>query len=81
MIKKSCGCRGLSLTKENWNDFLFYELQVANKYQKRRVIVRYNNNFTTMDEQVAQDLALKILGLIIPGINNIKDIEIYEGPF
>ena len=81
MIKKSCGCRGLSLTKENWNDFLFYELQVANKYQKRGVIVRYNNNFTTMDEQVAQDLALKILGLIIPGINNIKDIEIYEGPF
>ena len=43
--------------------------------------MRYNNNFTTMDEQVAQDLALKILGLIIPGINNIKDIEIYEGPF
>jgi len=81
MIKKSCGCRGLSLTKDNWNDFLFYELTVANKYQKRRVIVRYNNNLTTMNEGLAESLGLKILGLIIPGTTNINNIEIYEGPF
>ena len=81
MIKKSCGCRGLSLTLDNWNDFLFYELTVVNKYQKTRVIVNHNNKWTTMTEAVAYELGLKILGIIRPGITNINDIEIYESPF
>lgn len=81
MIKKSCGCRGLSLTSENWNDFLFYELTVVNKYQKTRVIVKHNNKWTTMAEAVANELNIKILGIIRPGITNINDIEINESPF
>ncbi len=68
-------------SKEVWNDFLFFEIQQANKNGKPRKVIKQGMTISAVMSSVADELGTKIYAEIPVGIININEVIVYERPF
>jgi hypothetical protein len=66
---------------EVWNDFLFFEIQQANKNNKPRKVIKQGMTISAVMSSVADELGGKIYAVIPVGLTNINDVIVYERPF
>ena len=80
-VRKSCACRSEVLTQDSYNDFLFFEMIQANKYNHNRVVVRNDHELTAISESAASAVNLKQYAIIYSGSNDLSQVVHYERPF
>lgn len=68
-------------SQEVWNDFLFFEIQQANKNGQARKVIKQGMTISAVMSSVADELGGKVYAEIPVGLTSITQVIVYERPF
>ena len=72
---------GQKPSQEVWNDFLFFEIQQANKNGQARKVIKEGMTISAVMSSVADELECKVYADIPIGLTSISQVIVYERPF